>query len=115
MKTAPVIHVAVRPDEARRALSETLARTFPSCEVHSGPDQPEPGAIVISTPDECGIDACRELVGLGAQVVILAPVPRTREHEAYARAGAVAYLPMDLDLGDLVRAIQASIPGMKPS
>jgi len=47
--------------------------------------------------------------GRGASVLILTPVPRPREAEAYAASGAVAYLPMRVDGSDLIDTISGIV------
>jgi DNA-binding NarL/FixJ family response regulator len=64
-----------------------------------------PGVVVATTSD-CPSERCAELAASGVRVVVLAPVPRPGERERYLRAGAAAYLPMDVDGRELVRSVR---------
>jgi hypothetical protein len=110
MDTTQRIQVAIGPRDARLALSDALARAFPRCDVRSDVVVEQSGALVVATPELCTVEVCRELAEKATPVIILAPVPRRAEEDAYLRAGAAHYLAMDLDLGGLVAVIAASMP-----
>jgi DNA-binding NarL/FixJ family response regulator len=104
----PTILIAIADDVVRKAIGITLARALPAFRVYTDGFGTGDGAVVVSTPRDCGLTRCNEFAQLGRSVVILAPVPRTTEATAYLQAGAAAYLPMDPNTGALVRAVAAS-------
>lgn len=55
------------------------------------------------------------MVARGARVIILTPVPRERERLLYTGSGASAYLPMLIDGGELMDAVDAAIRGERPA
>ncbi len=65
-----------------------------------------PGDVLVSTPSDTPAERCAELAAEGLRVVILAPVPREREHQRYRLAGAAAYLPMSVEHGQLLSEVQ---------
>ena len=109
MPASFVVHVSLAQAEPLRQLSALLARSFPACEVTAAPTPPAAAALLICAPGLCSPEACRERVAQGTDILILTPFPRRDEHEQYLRAGALAYLGMDLDLRALVAAVEASI------
>ncbi len=65
------------------------------------------GAIVVATPSVVGAEECRALAARGIHVVILCPIPRPSDREAYLEAGAAAYVPMSVDGRELYEALRA--------
>lgn len=63
------------------------------------------GDTVLAPVSSCPVELCRCLVRHGYKVVLLAPVPRKPEAEAYGRAGATAYLAMTFDFSELVNSV----------
>jgi DNA-binding NarL/FixJ family response regulator len=92
-----------------RALRAQLARLadWDFRPVDEPLDGAPPGAIVVSTPSVLGIQECRELANRGIHVVILCPVLRNSEREAYLAAGAAAYVPMSVEGRELYEALRA--------
>lgn len=77
-------------------------------EVEIIPDLPTglkaPGVLVTSTT-QCSPAECAGISETGHQVIVLAAVPSAFQKQLYESAGAVAYLPMSLDLAPLIEAI----------
>lgn len=72
--------------------------------------------VVVTTPADCSADECMEMIQRGARVIILTPVPRERERQLYTSSGASAYLPMLIDGGELMDALDAALhPGTSQS
>jgi DNA-binding NarL/FixJ family response regulator len=65
--------------------------------------------VVVTTPADCPAEECLEMVQRGARVIILTPVPRERERQLYTSSGASAYLPMLIDGGELMDAVDAAL------
>lgn len=70
--------------------------------------------VVVTTPADCPAQECEAMVARGARVIILTPVPRERERLLYSESGASAYLPMLIDGGELMDAVDAAIRGERP-
>lgn len=70
--------------------------------------------IVITTPADCTAEECLAMVERGARVIILTPVPRERERQLYTGSGASAYLPMVIDGGQLMDAVDAALHPASP-
>lgn len=71
--------------------------------------------VVVTTPADCSAEECLEMVQKGTRVIILTPVPRERERQLYMSSGAGAYLPMLIDGGELMDALDAALhPGSAP-
>ncbi|HET7737607.1 MAG TPA: hypothetical protein VFK32_03450, partial [Tepidiformaceae bacterium] len=54
-------------------------------------------------------EACRQLVAIGVQVLVLAPVPREGDRKKFADAGVLAYLPMTVDADDLMVWVEGAL------
>lgn len=75
-------------------------------------DSAGPDDIVVTTPADCPAEECLEMVQRGARVIVITPVPRERERQLYTSSGASAYLPMLIDGGELMDAVDAALhPG----
>jgi DNA-binding NarL/FixJ family response regulator len=73
-----------------------------------------PGDVLITTPNDCSAVECHYLSQLGMRVIVLAPVIREFDRARYIEAGAVAYIPMLLDMADLVAAINNALDEQPP-
>jgi hypothetical protein len=62
--------------------------------------------VVVAPTTDCPPERCAELDARGANVVILAPIPRDDERERYLAAGARGYIPMNVDAAQLLRTIR---------
>lgn len=92
-----------------RALRAQLARLadWDFRPLDESPEEAPSGAIVVTTPAVINVDQCRQLAARGVYVVVLCPIPRGGEREAYLRAGAAAYVTMSVDGRELFEALRA--------
>lgn len=68
---------------------QRIARELPA-----DPHVLECGDVVVAAEQDCPPQRCAILVSHGARVVVLGPLGRPAEVDAYMRAGAFFYLPM---------------------
>jgi DNA-binding NarL/FixJ family response regulator len=93
----------------RHALRARLGPAgFAVCDEGECADGAPRGALLLATTSDLPSDRCAELVGAGAQVVMLAAVPRESERRRFLEAGAVAYVPMSADGEELVRRLRVA-------
>ncbi|MGE0601412.1 MAG: hypothetical protein AB7J35_18350 [Dehalococcoidia bacterium] len=59
-------------------------------------------------PSDCSVSECQSLTEDGRDVIVLSPTPAAAEALAYRNAGAVAYLPLDIDGARLLAAIETA-------
>ncbi|MGH2633713.1 MAG: hypothetical protein ACRDG3_09915 [Tepidiformaceae bacterium] len=106
---AVTIHLAVSDASLRRALVSRLVPILGNGLFAGVPPIERTirsGDVIVSPAADLSIDDCARLSGRGVHVIILAPLPRPAEEERYAQAGAAGYLPMAVDTGPLVTAIE---------
>lgn len=108
---ATSIHVVTSDPSLRRALTARLERS-PGL-VLSGDDgvaSPFQTADIVVTPaSDCEPEHCARLARSGVKVIVLAAIPREREKEQYLAAGAAAYVPMAVDLDQLLSEIHGAM------
>jgi hypothetical protein len=97
--------------QVQEALARTLSRLLGgSAQVQADlPTDELPGAVVITSDTVCSPQECTSLMNRGADVIVLAALPRPTKRSEYLSAGVRAYLPMVLDLGPLLLAITATL------
>ena len=105
--TVRTVHVVASDETLRSALVNRLQ----AAELVPPPrgdtlDHVYSSGVVVATTADCPSERCAELAAAGVRVVVLAPVPRQGERDRYLRAGAAAYLPMDVDGRELVRSVR---------
>jgi|GEM_PF-6758165 len=111
---------AVRPSDAARELhiwlwldDRALTRALRAHLLRLGfrhaepyaPADAAPGDVVIATPQALAPAGCAELRRRGLRVVVLCPVVRGPEREAYERAGADEVVPMTVEGAELCAAL----------
>ncbi len=103
----PFVFVAIQNENVQGALVDSLARRLTGVARVSSKRPPHsiPGAVVVTASDTTSLEECSRLQAQGAGVVVLAAVPDLGAQAQYLGAGALAYLPMALDLAPLVGAI----------
>ena len=89
------------------ALTQALKARLQQFDVGFDDDgvYPTGESVFLTTARDSSPADCRELVAHGATVIVLSPVSRKHECEAYARAGA-QYLEMSLDIRPLLGLIR---------
>ncbi|KAA0229431.1 hypothetical protein EDM76_11950 [bacterium] len=104
------IHLLTSNTALQKALASRLERSQPPALPGDGVEPSVPADIVVTTASECEPERCERLTARGARVIVLAAIPRDTERERYLRAGAVAYVPMDVDTGKLLAEIRRLAP-----
>ncbi len=101
------LHVVTSDGALQKALRARLSGALGVDLSHDGQRrQPARDDIVVSTTTECPADRAAELAAAGVHVIILSAIPREEERVRYRQAGADAYLPMSMDVTELVDAIR---------
>ena len=112
------MRVSISDARLRDALVSRLRKTNGisiASDADSLPADSDPNEVVVATVADCPVSAVPALARAGVRLVILAAVPNHLQADRYREAGAVAYLPMDIDLRPLVDAIHsaAMIPSLR--
>lgn len=104
------VHVITADGALRRALVSRLqnAPDLPVTVLSERPDNGHyaPGEILLIPVTELPIPRCEELARQGLRLIVLAPMPRESDAAHYRDAGAVAYIPMSVDLSLLFNALK---------
>ncbi|MGE0705663.1 MAG: hypothetical protein AB7P22_17180 [Vicinamibacterales bacterium] len=110
------LHVYSAREVVRIALSRVLVNHFSDAmtAARANHDDPRPGDVVVITRDGNTLALCEKLAPRGACILVLTPMPTLPEEAAFRRAGASGYIPMDLDLGRLIAAIEDAIAARDP-
>ncbi|MEP6871712.1 MAG: hypothetical protein ABI939_07665 [Anaerolineaceae bacterium] len=100
------VHVIVGDAALGRALTRRIARApgFSVALQNGAFEEVRAGEVILTTPSDCSLVQCDELVGAGVQVVLLSPVPREAERANYVLIGA-RYLAMRVDTEELFVAL----------
>lgn len=100
------VHVVVGDAALGRALASRIARApgFSAAVQDGGFLDVPPGRVVLTTPSDCSLAQCAELVRGGVPVVLVSPVPREAERANYILIGA-RYLAMRVDAEELLSTL----------
>jgi DNA-binding NarL/FixJ family response regulator len=103
----PRVHVQANSGFLRHALQLFLLSALGDqiIVVDADAAMSERADVVLTVDSSCPPGACQELAGLTPAVVVLAALPRSDDEARYYRAGAAAYLPMDVPADSLMNAI----------
>jgi DNA-binding NarL/FixJ family response regulator len=117
MHRKPALHVIIADTRLRSAL---LARLGGLADLHMPPHNGDVTSVaehdvVVATAGDCSAEGVAELARRGVGAVILVALPAGAEAKAYRAAGALDYIPMNVDLHDLVEAIRAALGRKWPS
>jgi DNA-binding NarL/FixJ family response regulator len=126
MNKSAAVHIVSRDVRLKRALGTRLRQlqhlivfddvqdeTLPPA-VYTNGHGPLP-TIVVAPSHDLTTGECTTIAQKGLHVIVLAAVPREHEREAYERAGAYAYLEMDISNRRLVECIDAIAGGTHPA
>lgn len=102
------VYVVIRDPGLRRALTLRLCAQF-RLNAEGGMPAPERPQVILTTNSDLRPEGCRDAVGEGHAVVVLAALPRREEEANYLDAGATAYLAMGLDSAALQRALESAL------
>ena len=95
------IHLCVGDALLRRALRLSLLSSgFATVESEAEAD------VIITTVNDMALAAVEAEGRRGARILVLAPLPRERERDAYLLAGASAYVPMSGGRESLVHVVE---------
>ncbi len=110
------IHIATADEALRRALQARIERSTNGTRIvaDGSVESATKGDVLIATPADCPDVECHLLTQRGVAVIILAPVVRQSERERYLRAGASSFIPMLVDSGELVHAIDEALASPIP-
>lgn len=100
-----VAEVLARDERIRSGLESRLVKAGFSLE--DGDPQGPVARLVIAPVNDCPVDLCASLSARNWKVIILAAIPRDDERLEYIRAGAYAYLQMDLNTTALDEVLAA--------
>jgi DNA-binding NarL/FixJ family response regulator len=103
------LHIRSNRENLWIALSRVLGQRFPAAITERGDAEPAPGDVLVITRDSASEQLCRENADRGVRVIVLAPLLRAEQQAAFMAAGALHYLPMDLDLQVLVGAVSEAL------
>lgn len=109
------IHVVVGDDALRTALAARVRRGphFVVAPLSTGLAGLTEGGVVVTTPADCSLLLCSELVSRGLGVVVLTPMSREIERAAYTMAGG-RYIEMQVNTEELFEAL-AEAPRRQPA
>jgi DNA-binding NarL/FixJ family response regulator len=103
----PRIHVRANSGFLRHALQLFLLTSLGDgiIVVDADAAMSERADVVLTVDSSCPPGACQELAGRTPAVIVLAALPRSDDEARYYRAGAAAYLPMDVPADSLMKVI----------
>ncbi|MEO6397495.1 MAG: hypothetical protein ABIP13_03400 [Tepidiformaceae bacterium] len=109
------VHVVIGDDALRIALAARVRRgaDLVVAPLSTGFSGLTVGGVVLTTPADCSLLLCGELVSRGLGVVVLTPMSREIERAAYGLAGG-RYIEMQVNTEELFEAL-AEAPRGQPT
>lgn len=97
-----------------KALARRIARApgFSVAHQDGAFEDVRAGEVILTTPSDCSLVQCDELIDAGVQVVLLSPVPREAERANYVLIGA-RYLAMRVDTEELFGALREAADALR--